>query len=211
MDKLKKRNKAVTRNSGMSPKLNRKGWAFVLPAFILILIFVFYPMVQSFLLSLKTGMGSNLTFTGLDNYKRLLTDETFKKALFNTVLYLIIQVPIMILLALAISSMLNNKKLKFRGFFRTAIFLPCVTSLVAYSIIFKSLFATDGIINSILMNIHLVSEPIQWLTNPIAAKVLIIIAITWRWTGWDMEIYLSGMQGNDDTIYESAQNDGSTE
>ena len=210
MDKLKKRNKAVTRNSGMSPKLNRKGWAFVLPAFILILIFVFYPMVQSFLLSLKTGMGSNLTFTGLDNYKRLLTDETFKKALFNTVLYLIIQVPIMILLALAISSMLNNKKLKFRGFFRTAIFLPCVTSLVAYSIIFKSLFATDGIINSILMNIHLVSEPIQWLTNPIAAKVLIIIAITWRWTGYNMVFYLSGMQGIDDSIYESAQIDGAS-
>ena len=207
MDKLKKRNKAVTRNSGMSPKLNRKGWAFVLPAFILILIFVFYPMVQSFLLSLKTGMGSNLTFTGLDNYKRLLTDETFKKALFNTVL---IQVPIMILLALAISSMLNNKKLKFRGFFRTAIFLPCVTSLVAYSIIFKSLFATDGIINSILMNIHLVSEPIQWLTNPIAAKVLIIIAITWRWTGYNMVFYLSGMQGIDDSIYESAQIDGAS-
>ena len=210
MDKLKKRNKAVTRNSGMSPKLNRKGWAFVLPAFILILIFVFYPMVQSFLLSLKTGMGSNLTFTGLDNYKRLLTDETFKKALFNTVLYLIIQVPIMILLALAISSMLNNKKLKFRGFFRTAIFLPCVTSLVAYSIIFKSLFATDGIINSILMNIHLVSEPIQWLTNPIAAKALIIIAITWRWTGYNMVFYLSGMQGIDDSIYESAQIDGAS-
>lgn len=210
MDKLKKRNKAVTRNSGMSPKLNRKGWAFVLPAFILILIFVFYPMVQSFLLSLKTGMGSNLTFTGLDNYKRLLTDETLKKALFNTVLYLIIQVPIMIILALAISSMLNNKKLKFRGFFRTAIFLPCVTSLVAYSIIFKSLFATDGIINSILMNIHLVSEPIQWLTNPIAAKVLIIIAITWRWTGYNMVFYLSGMQGIDDSIYESAQIDGAS-
>lgn len=116
----------------------------------------------------------------------------------------------MILLALAISSMLNNKKLKFRGFFRTAIFLPCVTSLVAYSIIFKSLFATDGIINSILMNIHLVSEPIQWLTNPIAAKVLIIIAITWRWTGYNMVFYLSGMQGIDDSIYESAQIDGAS-
>ena len=116
----------------------------------------------------------------------------------------------MIILALAISSMLNNKKLKFRGFFRTAIFLPCVTSLVAYSIIFKSLFATDGIINSILMNIHLVSEPIQWLTNPIAAKVLIIIAITWRWTGYNMVFYLSGMQGIDDSIYESAQIDGAS-
>lgn len=116
----------------------------------------------------------------------------------------------MIILALAISSMLNNKKLKFRGFFRTAIFLPCVTSLVAYSIIFKSLFATDGIVNSILMNIHLVSEPIQWLTNPIAAKVLIIIAITWRWTGYNMVFYLSGMQGIDDSIYESAQIDGAS-
>ena len=117
-------------------------------------------------------------------------------------------VPIMIILALAISSMLNNKKLKFRGFFRTAIFLPCVTSLVAYSIIFKSLFATDGIINSILMNIHLVSEPIQWLTNPIAAKVLIIIAITWRWTGYNMVFYLAGLQNIEYCVYEAAKIDG---
>ncbi len=170
-----KKNKAISRGSGMSPKLNRKGWAFVIPAFILIVLFVFYPMVQSFLLSLKTGMGSNLTFTGLSNYKRLLTDETFKKALFNTVLYLIIQVPIMIILALAISSMLNNKKLKFRGFFRTAIFLPCVTSLVAYAITFKSLFANDGIINSLLMNIHLINEPIQWITNRFGQKFLLYL------------------------------------
>ena len=98
-------------------------------------------------------------------------------------LFLIVQVPIMILLALAISSMLNNKKLKCRGLFRTAIFLPCVTSLVAYSIIFKSLFANDGFINGMLMNLHMIAEPINWLTNPTFARILIIIAITWRWTG----------------------------
>ena len=133
---------------------------------------------------------------------------TFKKALFNTVLYLVIQVPVMIILALLISSLLNDKKLKGRGFFRTAIFLPCVTSLVAYSIIFKSLFATDGFVNALLMQINIISEPITWITHPIWAKALIIIAITWRWTGYNMIFYLAGMQAIDDSIYEAADIDG---
>lgn len=113
-------------------------------------------------------------------------------------------------MALAISSMLNNKKLKCRGLFRTAIFLPCVTSLVAYSIIFKSLFANDGFINGMLMNLHMIAEPINWLTNPTFARILIIIAITWRWTGYNMIFYLSGLQSIDDSIYEAAAIDGAT-
>lgn len=180
----------------------------MLPSVILIIAFVFYPMVQAFITSLQTGMGNNLNFAGAANYKRLLTDRTFLKALFNTVLYLVIQVPIMIVLALVISSMLNDKKLKGRGFFRTAIFLPCVTSLVAYSIIFKSLFATDGFVNVLLMNLNMIAEPIAWVTHPVFAKVLIIIAITWRWTGYNMVFYLSGLQGIDDSIYEAAAIDG---
>ena len=125
-------------------------------------------------------------------------------------MYLIVQVPVMIMLALVISSMLNNKKLKFRGFFRTAIFLPCVTSLVAYSIIFKSLFANDGFINGMLMNLHIISEPVNWLTNVTFARILIILAITWRWTGYNMIIYLSGLQSIDKGIYEAASIDGAT-
>lgn len=191
-------------------KLDRKAWLFILPSIILVTAFVFYPMIQAFIISLKSGMGNNLSFTGIDNYKRLLTDSTFKKALFNTILYLIIQVPIMISLALAVSALLNDKKLKARGFFRTAIFLPCVTSLVAYSIIFKSLFATDGFINMFLMQINIISEPIAWITHPIWAKVLIIIAITWRWTGYNMVFYLAGMQAIDDSIYEAAEIDGAS-
>ena len=168
----------MSRKREMSPRLNRTGWCFVIPSVILIILFVFYPMVQALITSFQTGAGNNLTFAGIANYKRLLTDTTFRKALFNTLLYLIIQVPIMILLALVISSMLNNKKLKFKGFFRTAIFLPCVTSLVAYSIVFKSLFATDGFVNSILMKLNLIAEPISWITDPVWAKILIILAIT---------------------------------
>ncbi len=198
----------MSRKREMSPRLNRTGWCFVIPSVILIILFVFYPMVQALITSFQTGAGNNLTFAGIANYKRLLTDTTFRKALFNTLLYLIIQVPIMILLALVISSMLNNKKLKFKGFFRTAIFLPCVTSLVAYSIVFRSLFATDGFVNSILMKLNLIAEPISWITDPVWAKILIILAITWRWTGYNMVFYLSGLQGIDDSIYEAADIDG---
>ena len=198
----------MSRKREMSPRLNRTGWCFVIPSVILIILFVFYPMVQALITSFQTGAGNNLTFAGIANYKRLLTDTTFRKALFNTILYLIIQVPIMILLALVISSMLNNKKLKFKGFFRTAIFLPCVTSLVAYSIVFKSLFATDGFVNAILMKLNLIAEPISWITDPVWAKILIILAITWRWTGYNMVFYLSGLQGIDDSIYEAAAIDG---
>lgn len=198
----------MSRKREMSSRLNRTGWCFVIPSVILIILFVFYPMVQALITSFQTGAGNNLTFAGIANYKRLLTDTTFRKALFNTLLYLIIQVPIMILLALVILSMLNNKKLKFKGFFRTAIFLPCVTSLVAYSIVFKSLFATDGFVNSILMKLNLIAEPISWITDPVWAKVLIILAITWRWTGYNMVFYLSGLQGIDDSIYEAADIDG---
>lgn len=183
-------------------------WLFIIPSLVLVTMFIFYPMVQSFITSFQTGRGNNMSFTGLSNYARLLHDETFKKSLSNTILYLIVQVPIMIVLALVISSMLNDKKLKCKGFFRTAIFLPCISSLVAYSIIFKSLFAADGFVNAIMLKLNLLSEPINWIAHPTLAKVLIIILITWRWTGYNMVFYLAGMQSIDDSIYEAAEIDG---
>ncbi|WHY80054.1 sugar ABC transporter permease [Neobacillus sp. WH10] len=186
------------------------GWSFVLVAAVLICLFYFYPMIQALIMSFQTGSGANLTFTGFDNYVRLFKDPTFLTTVKNTVIYLIIQVPIMILLALFLSVLLNNKSLKLKGFFRTAIFLPCVTSLVAYSVIFKYLFGQDGIVNIMLMKVSLISEPIQWLTDPFWAKVAIIIAITWRWTGYNMIFYLSALQNVDESIYEAAKIDGAS-
>lgn len=198
------------KHKGIERKTNRWGWIFVSLSIFLITLFVFYPTVQSFITSLKSGMGNNLKFVGLDNYKRMLTDATFIKAVSNTFLYLLVQVPIMIVLALIIASMLNDKNLKFSGFFRTAIFLPCVTSLVAYSIIMKSIFASDGLVNKFLMAINIISGPIEWVTHPIWAKLLIIIAITWRWTGYNMIFYLSGLQNIDPAVYEAASIDGAS-
>ena len=195
------------KKKSISKNIDRKAWLFIIPSLILIVSFVFYPMVQAFFTSFQVGMANNTEFGGLANYQRLLTDSTFKKALFNTLLFLIVQVPVMILLALVISSMLNNKKLKCRGLFRTAIFLPCVTSLVAYSTIFKSLFANDGFINALLLNLNIIEQPIAWITDPTFARILIILAITWRWTGYNMIFYLSGLQS---IVYEAASIDGAT-
>jgi len=186
------------------------GWLFVSLAIMMITVFYFYPMVQALLLSFKSGTGMNLEFIGIDNYKRLFSDSTFKTALTNTFIYLIIQVPAMIILALFISVLLNNSELKFKGFFRTAIFLPAVTSLVAYSVIFKYLFATDGLINKLLLSVQLIQTPIEWITDPFWAKVTIIIAITWRWTGYNMIFYLSSLQNIDPSIYEAARIDGAS-
>lgn len=191
-------------------KKNAIGWLFVIASVVLICLFYFYPMLQALLLSFQSGPGANLHFAGLDNYKRLFMDPTFIAAVTNTFIYLIVQVPIMIVLALFIAVLLNDKTLKWKGFFRTAIFLPCVTSLVAYSVIFKYLFAEDGLVNIVLMKLSIIPEAIDWLTDPFWAKITIIIAITWRWTGYNMIFYLSALQHVDQSIYEAAKMDGAS-
>ncbi|MGP4039405.1 carbohydrate ABC transporter permease [Gracilibacillus sp. D59] len=189
---------------------NYIGWLFIILSVLGISLFYFYPMVQAFLLSLQSGMGANLDYVGLDNYVRLFNDPTFITALTNTVLYLLVQVPVMIVLALLFSVLLNDPTLKFKGFFRTAIFLPAVTSLVAYAVIFKYLFANDGLVNDFLLNMNLISEPLNWLSDPFLAKLTIIIAITWRWTGYNMIFYLSALQNVDKSLYEAAKIDGAS-
>ncbi len=189
-------------------RIHVNGWGFVIPSIVLFLWLTLWPMINAFIMSLQKGKGSVTEFAGLDNYVRLLRDPVFISSTKNTILYFVIQVPIMLFLALIISSMLNNPKLKFRGFFRTAIFVPCVTSLVAYSLLFKSMFAVDGIINKTLMGLHLIDTPIPWLLDTFWAKIVIIAAITWRWTGYNMIFYLSSLQNIDGAIYEAAEIDG---
>lgn len=179
-----------------------------MPALALLGIFMIYPILWSLWMSFQTGRGMQLSFGGLANISRLTQDPVFLRALTNTLIFLAIQVPVMLVLALLFANALNNSALWGRGFFRTAIFLPCVTSLVAYSVVFKSMFSTDGIINHFLMTLHVISAPIPWLADPFWAKVVVISAITWRWTGYNMIFYLAAMQNIDRSIYEAARIDG---
>ena len=189
-------------------KQRAAGWAFLTPAALMIAIMSFYPMVRAFIISLQKGTGTNMTFTGFSNYQRILADKVFQQSIGNTFLYLIIQVPIMLVLAILLAQLLNNKDLKFRGLFRTCVFLPCATSLVSYALIFRSLFATDGLINSVLMKLHILDQGYNFLGNTISAKIVIIIALVWRWTGYNMVFYLAALQNIEYSVYEAAKIDG---
>ncbi|MBN9345681.1 MAG: sugar ABC transporter permease [Devosia sp.] len=182
------------------------GWLFIAPALILLGIFMIYPIIWSLWMSFQTGRGMNFSFGGLANIQRLFADTVFLRALGNTMIFLVVQVPIMIILALLFAVALNDTKLWGRSFFRTAIFLPCVTSLVAYAVLFKSMFSAEGVVNATLVGLGL--DPVPWLTDPFWAKVLIIMAITWRWTGYNMIFYLAALQNVDRSIYEAARIDG---
>ncbi len=199
---------AGTTRSSLRRYHDVNGWLFVGPALALICLFMIYPILKSLALSFYSGRGMLLKLSGFDNIARLYGDPVFVKALVNTMTFFVIQVPVMITLALLLAALLNSPALRLSGLFRTAIFLPCVSSLVAYSILFKSMFAVDGVVNRALGFIGLMPEPINWLTDPFWAKVLIIIAITWRWTGYNMIFYLAALQNIDRSIYEAARIDG---
>lgn len=198
------------RKMSMSKRHNLTGWAFLAPAAIMIAIMSFVPMFQALLLSFKKGVGTKMEWAGLFNYTRMFQDTVFMQSLKNTFLYLIIQVPIMLILALILASILNKKDLKFKGLFRTMIFLPCATSLVSYAIIFRSLFAVDGFVNTILIKLGILNTGYNFLTQPTSARVIIIIALVWRWTGYNMVFYLSGLQNIEYSVYEAAKIDGAS-
>ena len=192
----------------MEQKRNLTGWAFLLPAALLIFVFCFYPMVQALILSFQKGTGSAVQPAGFANYARILKDATFQQCLFNTIFYFVIQVPIMLILALILAQLLNSPDIKGKGIYRTMIFLPCATSLVSYSMIFKSLFANDGLVNRVLSTVGI--PTVDWFQNAWAARWVIVIALVWRWTGYNMVFYLAGLQNIDYSIYEAARIDGAS-
>ncbi len=177
-------------------------------AALFVVIFSYIPTIQAFLLSFQTGKGANLSFGGIKNYIRLFGDTTLRTTLSNTLIYAVIEIPILLFLALFIAILLNDPKLKCRGIYRTCIFLPCVTSMVSYSILFKSLFSLDGIVNHLLIAMHLTTDPISFIQDPVWAKVVVIVALIWRYTGYYMIFFLAGLQNIDPSIYEAARLDG---
>ncbi|MCH4208125.1 MAG: sugar ABC transporter permease [Solobacterium sp.] len=198
------------KGTGLLEKQRRAGWAFVLPATAFITVMSFVPIVEAFITSFKTGSSANMKWANplTYNYSRMFSDKLFMTSVSNTFLYLIVEVPIMLTLAMILAQILNNRDLKFRGLFRTLVFLPCATSLVSYSLIFKSLFATQGLVNTVLVNLGIFSSNYNFLGNTTSARIIIIIALIWRWTGYNMVFYLAGLQNIDYSIYEAAKIDG---
>lgn len=190
--------------------LNRSGWLFVTPALILFAVFMLYPILSSLYLVTRKWRGMTDSFVGLGNFVRMAQDNQFWHALGNNFYLMVLQVPVMVLLALVLAVVLNQGIRKFRGVFRLMFFLPAVTSLVAYSILFRILLQTNGMLNNVLISAGLMQDPIGWLNDPFWANITIVIALTWRWTGYNMVFFLVGLQNIDTEIYEAAEVDGAS-
>lgn len=180
---------------------------FVGPAVILFAIFFAWPLVSSLIQSFQVRVGGQTEWAGLAQYERLANDPLVLTSLENAFIILIIQVPIMIGTALLLAVVLARSWLRFRGTYRLIYFLPAVTTLVAYSIVFRVLLRTDsGVVNQALGAIGI--APVDWLNDPFWARVTLMASITWRWTGYNMVILLAGLQGIPHETYEAAAIDG---
>jgi len=189
----------------LSPKM--APYVFIAPAVILFGIFMVYPIIYSFVLSLQAQVDGNTVWVGIDNYAQLLDDDKFKQALGNTFWLLVGQVPLMLILGLLLAVTLNSKWLRLRGALRSIYFLPAITALAAVSVIFRILFQeNDGFVNYGLGLIG--AGPVKWSTNGFWNTILLMLAISWRWTGYNMVIYLSGLQSIPGDLYEAAAVDG---
>lgn len=203
-----------------TPKKTRKGrllrgeeltaWWFVLPALALLTIFVFYPMVQAFVISFQNYnlVGSTRSFVGLDNYTSLLRDREFFRSLKHSLYFAVIVIPVQTSIALGMA-MLIQKKFALTGFFRTVYFIPVVVSTGVAATVFKLIYNKEfGILNNFLKMLHL--PPTSFLSDPDTAMNGIIILGIWKAVGFFMIIFLSGLNNIPHDLYEAARVDGAT-
>lgn len=187
----------------------RVAYVYIAPFFILFAVFNLFPMLYGFFLSFFRWDGlSAMHFINVQNYVNLLKDVLFWKAFRNTVFIgIIAHIPIL-LGGLVLAYILNSKLVKGQNIFKTIYFMPMVTSSVAITIIFQNLFGYNyGLINWFLGLFG--AEPVNWLGGDGSLiKVAVIVMFAWKWIGWNMVIYLAGMQGISNDIYEAAAIDG---
>lgn len=180
---------------------------FIGPYLLFFAVFMLYPIAYSVVLSLSKFRAGNIKFVGLKNYIYLLTEPLFFKSLFNTFIILVIQVPIMTVLALILGCFLNSALIKGKGIFRMVAFMPVLLDAVSYSIVFSLFFnENNGFVNNLLKIFGVGS--LKWFSSPVLAMTVIMLAITWKWTGYNAVIMLSGLQSIPGDLYEAADIDG---
>lgn len=180
---------------------------FIGPFLVVFIVFTIYPIIYSMVLSFSKYRSGKIVFVGIKNYTYLFTDPYFYKALLNTFIILIIQVPIMTILALVLGCFLNSTLIKGKGLFRMFTFMPVLIDAVSYSIIFSLFFNENGGLVNNLLNVFGIGSQ-RWFSNGFLAMAVIMFAVTWRWTGYNSVIVLSGLQNIPEDLYEAASIDG---
>ncbi|RSL33902.1 sugar ABC transporter permease [Salibacterium salarium] len=212
--------KPITKKTAPPPKRKRllktnafreavTGYLFLLPALILLGVFLLYPMASAFYYSFTDFYiltPNEKSFIGFENFQFIFQDAQFKQALWNTVYFAILVVPIQLAVALGLA-LLINQKMKFRVFFKTAFFSPVVMSLVVVSILWTFLYnPNEGLINELLGIVGIPAQP--FLTSSDQAMNSIIVMSVWQGAGFQMMIFLAGLQNIPSHLYEAAEIDG---
>jgi len=191
------------------------GWIFTAPALLVLGMFFGVPVLAALVLSTTDfdlyalSDPSHLRFVGLGNYIDLLRTPLFWKSLWNTTYFVLLGVPMSIAVSLGAAMLLHAKAARFRGFFRTALFAPVVTTLVAVAVIWRYLFHVKyGLVNWGLAHVGI--SPIDWLGDPNWAMPTIMLFAVWKNFGYNMVIFLAGLQGIPEDLYEAARIDGAS-
>jgi multiple sugar transport system permease protein len=195
--------------------LRLTAWGFVLPAVAIIAVFFLLPICGAFALSLTDfdiyalADLRNLRFVGFGNYLRIIETPLFWQALGNTLYFVIVGVPLSIGMSLCAALLLNSPMARATAFFRTSLFAPVVTTLVAVAVIWRYLFHTRyGLVNYALGMVHV--APVDWLGDPHWAMPTIVLFAVWKNFGYNMVIFLAGLQAIPRDLYEAARIDGAS-
>lgn len=190
-------------------KYDRQGYLLASPYVVFFLLFVAYPLVFSIVLIFhRWDIVTPMQWVGLKNFERLLSDPLFFKSIINTLVFLLIHIPLQIAVALGFALILNSN-IKFRSLFRTIYFLPVVVSGVVVTILWQQLYSYDaGLLNRLLTMVGV--EKIPWIVNPEMAMPSVAIMATWKNIGIYIIMFLVGLQNIPGELYESSNLDGAS-
>jgi len=195
---------------GLQQAQNRWGMLFVSPFFLLFAIFGLFPLLFSLVLSLSDWNGQGaVNYIGLENLNLILQDRVFWQSMFNGVLIFLLYTPLQLLLSLVLAVVLNSRRVRGFRLFRTIIFMPYITNMVAAGYVFQLLMnSRSGLFNQILAVFSV--APVPWLDTPWAARVSLVILVLWAWLGYHMTIMLAGLQTIPQDLNEAATVDGAS-
>ena len=193
-------------------KLNLWCWGFVSMTLIFYLLFQGYPILCSVYYSLHnwSGMTSNMTYVGLDNYRNLMGDRLFWGAFKNSFRYMIMVVPLEVIISLFFAYLLNDEKLKCRTAYRVSLFVPVVVTASIVGIVMVFIWSSNGIVNNIMTKLGLIEKNINWLGNASYAMTTVVIVSVWKDMGTYMIYWLAALQGVPTDVLEAASVDGAT-
>lgn len=192
---------------------SHSAYLFLAPAMTAIFVFFFLPVLAALVMSFtdfdiySLGDMSRARFIGLSNYLNLFQNPLFWKALGNTAYFVVVGVPLSIMTSMLVALALNSKLTRFKSLFRFSYFLPVVTTLVAVAVIWRYIYHPRfGLANYLLSLIGI--KPVDWLGNPHWAMPALIIMAVWKGFGYNMIIFVAGLQNIPETLYEAARLDG---